>query len=124
MNEDFANTTMVTFLGAVLLEHLLDIADIVLIPTDQTALVIIAFVVRRNASKLVRHLVMVLGAAADLDARDGTQHDRQANEGDVDKDVGNALLIAEVEEIFVVRCGEASQAHNVTNQQSDNRGRS
>ena len=121
MDEDLSNAVVATILRAVLLKHLLDITDVLVIAANKVTLIIIR--VSCNTSELVGDIVSVaFGTAADSNAGDRAQHDGQADASDVHQNVRDVLLFVEVEERGNVRGGKTSQAHNVTNEERNDRG--
>lgn len=118
MDEDLTDTTVVVTLGAMLLEHLLNVADVLIVATAEEVILVIV-VVSGYSCEFVRHIIMGLGATADSNAGDGAKHDGQAEEGDEDQNVGVLLLVIEVEEVGVVGLRQAGDSHNITNQERD-----
>jgi hypothetical protein len=121
MDEDLANTIVVILLGGMLLEHLLNVTDVtvshktIVVFTDQgVLLIVVILLVSGHGLKLVI-MGIVLGTAAESDARNGAKHDGKEEEGDVDKNVGGILLSFNPLERFGVFGGEAGEAHDVTN---------
>ena len=117
MDEDLTKVVRSIILRAVLLEHLLNVLDVVLhviIATNKLSLFLFADIVCGDSGELISMIVTVLaGTAADSDARNGAEHDGKADEGDVDKDVGDILLAGEVKDVDL--WSETNDSHNVTN---------
>ena len=63
---------------------------------------------------------IMLLATTDLDARDGTEHNRQENEGDVDKDVRDLLLALEPLRPLWVRIRKTGESHDVADDNDNN----
>ncbi len=109
-----------------LLEHLLDIADVTIfhvVTADERVLLVIVAVVGFYGLEFVSFMSLMLRTTAQSDAGDGAEHDGKEKERDVDKNVGDFLLTIEPLKRIEILGSEASETHHVTDDNDDNRGR-
>ena len=122
MDEHLTDAMITIILWAVLIKHLLNVVHVLVITAEQVVALVIV-VVRLHASELVRHVIVVLLAAADGHAGDRAEHERQADESNVDENVRDILLLGEPEQIWIVWFSETCESHDVTDKKCDDRGR-
>ena len=101
VDEDFAEVVVFLILGNVFHKSVLDFLEAIGLRAKQAGVLVI-HVMGGNMGKLIRGVVVALAAAAELHARDGAEHEWKANEGNVDEDVGDLLLVIEELKIVIV----------------------
>ena len=91
MDEHFTEVVVIFSLGNMLAKSVFDLLEAIGVLAEQ-ARVLIVDVVGSDVRELVWLGVVARTSAAELHAGDGTEHERKANEGDVDEDVRDLLL--------------------------------
>jgi len=120
VDEDLSEAAMTFVLGAVLAEHVLNVTEAILKVVVLVDQAVALFVSSGDLAELIGYIVgVVLRSAADKDAWNRAKHDGKADEGEVDKHIGNVLLFWVPEVVGVVLLSQFKESHDVGNDHCD-----
>lgn len=96
MDKDLTSSVMIAFLRTVLFKHLLDLVE-VLVHAHFTVVfvhevLLFLILLSGNSHHFIIFVMFSLGATAESDARDSTEHNWQTDKGNVDENIRSFLL--------------------------------